>query len=99
MPMVGMKTRPYYEEQVLQLSQHVNRPVMGPDGKQMVDASGAPQVGYDVGLVCGILTIELLCDIRDILMQLALSPIWWQGRAAMAQNNPLLVARDFPQGG
>lgn len=98
MPLVGMKTRPYYEEQVLQLAQHINRPVIGPDGQPVV-VNGQPQIAYDVGLACGILTIELLCDIRDILMQLALSPIWWNGRAAMAQNNPLLIAQDIPRGG
>ena len=98
MPLVGMKMRGYYEEQVLSLSQHINRPVIGPDGKQMV-VDGQPQVAYDVGLVSAILTIELLCDIRDLILQLALSPIWWQGRPAMAQNNPLLIAQDMPKGG
>lgn len=90
MPLVGMKTRTYYEDQVLQLAQHVNREVIGPDGQ--------PQMVYDVGLACGIMSVELLCDIRDLLMQLALSPIWWQGRVAMAQNNPLLITRDMPGG-
>lgn len=91
MPMVGMKMRPYYEEQIVNLAQHVNRTVPGPDGQ--------PVQMYDVGLACGITQLELLLDIRDLLMQLALAPIWWQGRSAMDAPAGLVIAKgDVPRG-
>ena len=87
-PLVGMKTRDFIMQQVQGMMQYVEVEAVGPEGK--------PVKHLDVGLMCGLLTIEILTDIRDILLQLALSEIWWGGRAAMGQQNPLLVSKEMP---
>ena len=87
MPLVGMKTRDLILQQITGMSQYVEQ-------DHIVDGKTVKHL--DVGLMCGLLTIEILTDIRDILLQLALSEIWWGGRAAMGQQNPLLVSKEMP---
>lgn len=76
MPEVGMKHRDYFVQQANALSQFVNRQVEaqkevddGVGGKKMITVVEAYQ---DVGLACGLLTMELMLDIRDMLLQMAI---------------------------
>lgn len=86
MPLVGMKSREYYEQQLESLRHFTERKIKDPTTNEI-------HTQLDVGLIASILMIEVMVNVRDILLQLALSPIWWQGKAGMAQDSPLLIAR------
>lgn len=109
MPLVGMKPREMLGQQIDFLGQFVEVDAVNPDGSPMIDQTTGKQGKAINGmLLTSLLALEMLINIRDILLQLALSPIWphtdpMSGHViyapALRQNNPIFVAKDMPSGG
>jgi hypothetical protein len=90
MPEVGMKTREYFIQQINGLGGYVNQQVTVKNPETGLDEV---RNQMDVGLLCGLITSELLLDIRDLLVQMAYA----QG-AVKPSGNTILLAKDIPGG-